>query len=104
MPTPLEDLGFTVVDVIAGFMGGVTRIFVFGAMTPLQACGSAFVGAMTANYLAPTATSYLHLPEAPAAFVVGLAGMQIALSITNYIKSWKPKGGGNGTGDSGSGN
>lgn len=89
---PLVDLGINVTDLIAGFMGGVVRIFTFGAVKPFEAAGAVLVGALTANYLAPSCAHYIGLPEAPAGFVVGLAGMQIVLTITAAVKNWRPKG------------
>jgi uncharacterized membrane protein YeaQ/YmgE (transglycosylase-associated protein family) len=90
MPLPLDDLAINVRDLVAGFLGGVVRIFTFGAVKPFEAAGAVLVGAITANYLAPSCAKYLSLPEAPSGFIVGLAGMQIVLTITDMVKGWKP--------------
>ena len=87
---PLADLGINITDMLAGFMGGIVRIFTFGAVKPFEAAGSILVGALTANYLAPACAKYVSLPEAPAGFIVGLAGMQIVLTIVNTTKNWRP--------------
>jgi LytS/YehU family sensor histidine kinase len=92
-PSPLEQLGFSVVSTLAGFMGGVVRVFSSGRITPLESLSSIIVGALTANYIAPPATHWSGLPEAPTAFIIGLAGMQVVLVLTDAVKTWKaPKG------------
>jgi hypothetical protein len=95
-PSPLEELGISITSTLAGFMGGVVRIFSSGRITPLESISSIIVGALTANYIAPPATHWSGFPEAPTAFIIGLAGMQVVLLLTSAVKAWRvsPKGDG----------
>jgi len=97
MKDMLTELGIRLPDLIAGIGGGVVNAVVFKRTHPFGFIGSIVVGAVTANYLGPTASQYLGTLSGAGSFLVGLAGMVICQSIIAAAQKWRPTiGGGNG--------
>lgn len=93
----LAELGIRLPDIIAGLSGGVVNAVVFKRTSPFGFIGSVIVGAVTANYLGPTASQYLGTLSGAGSFLVGMAGMVICQSVIAAASKWKPQiGGGNG--------
>ncbi len=88
----LKTLGLNESTATAGLLGGTVRgMIIQGGF--LNGIASAFVGAVTANYMAPSiATSPVinvwNWSEATIGFVVGMAGMLICEGVLKYFKDW----------------
>ena len=89
-PSIWIQLGVKIPDLVAGFLGGVTRAFVFQSSDPVSIIGSIIVGAITANYIGEVASKYTGFQEGTASFIVGLSGMAICQGIIEGVKKWKP--------------
>lgn len=90
----LQDIGFRLQDLIAGFMGGLVNAFIFNRVSPLAVVGSIVVGALSANYLGEPAAKYvtLHiveLGEGVASFLIGLGGMGLMQGIAGTVSAWR---------------
>lgn len=94
----LQDVGFKLQDLIAGFMGGLVNAFVFNRVSPVAVVGSIVVGALSANYLGEPAAKYvsahiLDVSEGVASFLIGLGGMGLMQGISGTVSAWKFGGG-----------
>jgi len=86
-----RSLGFNTQDLVAGFAGGLTRIFLPGASRkPFDAVGSVLIGAVTANYLTETVMHTLGTGSGLTGFVIGLCGMSICHAIILGVRNWRP--------------
>ncbi|TAK50221.1 MAG: hypothetical protein EPO23_03175 [Xanthobacteraceae bacterium] len=90
----LTEIGIRLPDLIAGLSGGVVNALVFKRTSPFAFIGSVIVGALSANYLGPSAAQYLGTLSGAAAFLVGLAGMAICQSVVAAATRWRPNIGG----------
>lgn len=89
-PTFWQRIGISIQDLTAGFAGGLVKALMFGKAEPLPIVISVIIGALTANYLAPTIGHYLGTQGGAAGFVTGLAGMALCQGIVDAAKGWRP--------------
>ena len=88
----LKVIGLNEGTATAGLLGGTVRgLIIQGGW--LNGVVSAFVGAVTANYLAPgislsTTFNVWNWSEATIGFVVGMAGMLICEGVLKWFKDW----------------
>lgn len=95
----LEELGWKLPLLVAGFAGGVVNAFMLRRANVVDVTGSLVVGMFTANYWTEAAVRYIGTPELPTAFLVGVCGMAIARGVFNAARRWRPSlpnGGGDG--------
>jgi hypothetical protein len=81
-------IGVKLSSTIAGFAGGVVSLAFVQGLTRTQAVMAVVVGSLSAAYLTPLATEYLHIsPELQngAAFVIGLCAMSIIPAIKRMV-------------------
>lgn len=88
----LKALGLNESTATAGLLGGTVRGLILQGGW-FNGIVSAFVGAVTANYLAPSIALSATLnvwnwSEATIGFVVGMAGMLICEGVLKYFKDW----------------
>jgi hypothetical protein len=78
-------LGVKLVNLIAGFAGGVVSLAFVQGLTRFQAVMAVVVGALSANYLTPIAVDKLGIVQPDfqngMAFVIGLTAMNLIPAI-----------------------
>jgi len=88
----LKGLGINESTATAGLLGGTVRgLIIQGGW--INGIISAFVGAVTANYMAPSiaaskAINVWSWSEAMVGFVMGMAGMLICEGVLKYARDW----------------
>lgn len=87
----LSELGIRANDLLAGFLGGVTALFVNRTTSPWEAVGLVVSGALTANYLTEPAVRLVGLNPGATGFIVGLCAMAIAHSLMTAARTWRPR-------------
>lgn len=86
----LAELGIRATDMLAGFLGGVTALFVNKTTRPWEAVGLCVSGAITANYLTEPAVRLIGINPGAAGFIVGLCAMGVASSLITAARNWRP--------------
>lgn len=87
-----ETVQLNLVNLVAGFFGGVVNAFVLKKSDPWSIIGSVVVGALVANYLGGTAAKWTGTSEHVAAFLMGMGGMGLVQGLIEAIKRWRPFG------------
>ncbi len=88
----LKGLGINESTATAGLLGGTVRgLIIQGGW--VNGIISAFVGAVTANYMAPSLAAAENInvwnwSEGMVGFVVGMAGMLICEGVLKYARDW----------------
>lgn len=91
MPDPITHVGLKSSFILAGFFGGVVSLSFIKELTPMQAVFAVMTGAISANYLTPTALNLLPWIEEPlaASFFIGLTAMNVIPGIVELSRRFK---------------
>lgn len=87
----MTELGFKANDLLAGFLGGVTALFVNKTTKPFEAIGLVVSGALTANFLTEPAARMIGLNAGATGFILGLCAMAVANAIMSAARNWRPR-------------
>ena len=83
--------GLHLIDLIAGFLGGLTAAVVMRQSNPWNIIGSIIVGAITANYLGAYVDTWTGagITREAGDFVIGLTAMVVCQKILDSVQKWK---------------
>jgi hypothetical protein len=89
-PTIFTDLGIRLADFVGGLAGGTASAIGLTKSNFYNVMSSMVVGALTASYVTELVNHFAGLPDKPAAFFVGVAGMAICQGVTKSLGKWFP--------------
>lgn len=94
MPDPISHatyFGLKAAYIVAGFFGGVVSLSFVRELTKFQAIAAVTTGAISANYLTPTALHFFTWIEEPlaASFFIGLTAMNVIPGIVELSRKFK---------------
>jgi len=79
-------LGIKPQDAVSGFAGGIVAAFVYPKAGIMPAVAAVVVGTLTATYVGPVFSQYIHKDLGSAAsFLVGVCAMTIVKSMSDRV-------------------
>lgn len=85
-----RELGINLSYIVAGFLGGVVKVFIAAESRPFAVLGFVITGAITANYITELLAHYLRFPPGASGFLVGFAATILLPKMTAFVERIDP--------------
>jgi hypothetical protein len=86
----LHELGINLSYLVAGFLGGVVKVFLSREARPFAMMTFVVTGAITANYVTELLAHYLRFPAGASGFLVGFGATILLPKMTAMMERIDP--------------
>lgn len=86
----LHELGINLSYLVAGFLGGVVKVFISKEARPFAMMAFVVTGAITANYITELLAHYLRFPPGASGFLVGFGATILLPKMTAMLERIDP--------------